>query len=549
MSGAITVAGLPSSQKTPGTYLSVILGGAGASAGAASKKLLLMGNMIVANLTGGGGGGVVPAWTVTAGTDAVATPTFLSGPDDAGARYGLGSELHLMAKVAFANNPGVLCYGCAVGESAGARGTLVLTMVGSATAAQTVTVYCDGRSCQASVASGDTVTTIAVAIGTAINQQSDWPITAINVAGVLTLTSRQLGTRANNITFRGDVLVGTTVSKFTGAALAVTAGGTTFTMSGGTVAGSSYHFTNGAGVDAGAAAALAAVATVRYDRIALCYDGADGGATTTLAAVLTQVDSMAGVLTQKLQQVVFATNVASAAAITLATGRNKARASCIWHYASEVSTGEIAAAVAAARLGGDALAGGTAVGEASDPACNLDGLQLIGVPAQFAVSDQPLAATIESVLNSGLTPLQPSGLNPGGTSVVRCVTTRSLDGASNPNYAVLDTSEVTITDYMADTLRVGLSTTYASFKLGVDAADGTAPKIPRVATPSMLRVYAIGLAKDAEAAGILTNVDAHLSQFQFVADPNAAGRVNFEYPVPTIKGLHITAGNVRQITA
>ena len=95
---------------------------------------------------------------------------------------------------------------------------------------------------------------------------------------------------------------------------------------------------------------------------------------------------------------------AYATAVTLATGRNKSRLQIVWHYNSRIPPWVVAAQVGAARLIGDSAAGGRLVGEATDPAANLDGLELVSVTAQNTVADQPTATEIEGALNNGLTP-------------------------------------------------------------------------------------------------------------------------------------------------
>jgi phage tail sheath gpL-like len=50
-----------------------------------------------------------------------------------------------------------------------------------------------------------------------------------------------------------------------------------------------------------------------------------------------------------------------------------------------------------------------------------------------------------------------------------------------------------------------------------------------------------------ESDGILRDVEANLSLLQVVEDANVSGRLNCEIPAEVIPGLHIIAGNIRQL--
>lgn len=527
--------GLADSRKTPGVNLAVILGGAGTSAGSAPKRILLMGNKIGA-LTGS-----TPAFSVTAGTMANATPTFCASADDAGAYAGRGSELHSMAAGVFAQYPAATVYLCGVADAAGTAASLVLTFATSASAAYTVRVYACSLILDVPVASGDTVTTIATAVADAINDADALPFTAQISAGVLTLTAKNTGPRGNTltcafsfITAAGLEVVVTTSSTSSGA-------GTTGTLSGGTQVDGEYFFSGGATQDS-FAAAIASVATQKFDRIVgACIDS------TNIDLLAAHLDALALVTSQRRQQGVVGSIGTLSAATTLATGRNKSRLQLAWHYNSRLPIWQVAAQVAAARLIGDSAAGGLLVGEATDPAANLCGLELASARAQNTVADQPTATEIESALNNGITPLAPSANRPGYCTVVRSVTTRSLANGV-PNYAVIDTSIVTSCDHVADDLQAFLATTYAGFKLAPDSDDGLPPRTERVTTPRLIRAKIAERLALYEEAGILVDVEANLPLLTVVASPTTPGRVDCSIPAEVIPGLIVLGGDVRQLS-
>jgi phage tail sheath gpL-like len=155
---AVNVNGLAASRKTPGVYLSVILGGPGTSAGDAPMKLLLMGRMITADIVN-----TAPSYTITAGTHKIAsdpniTAVQVVNNDDGAEKFGRGSELHLMIVAAFAQWPDALLYAIPIANPAGAvRASTTLTFTaGTATSSGTLRFVIKGVTLDVAVASGDT---------------------------------------------------------------------------------------------------------------------------------------------------------------------------------------------------------------------------------------------------------------------------------------------------------------------------------------------------------------------------------------------------------
>ena len=124
MSGVV-VPGFATSRKTPGVFLNVILGGAASSPAASPIKILLMGNKSAAISVSS------PTLALPAGTIAVNTPIALASEDDAATYFGLGSEVHVMARAVFAQYPDATLYGIALA----AAGTAVDVICSPANAA------------------------------------------------------------------------------------------------------------------------------------------------------------------------------------------------------------------------------------------------------------------------------------------------------------------------------------------------------------------------------------------------------------------------------
>ena len=536
---SINVPGVPSSRKTPGITFNVVLGGPGSSSGSATKTLMLLGNMIGATITGAS-----PALSVAAGTATVATPVFVASGSDAQTLFGAGSELHRMALAVFAQYPDATLYACPVADAAGTAASGVITFATTSTAAFTVRLKLCGQTIDVPVALGDTATVIAAAVADAINDALTLPFTAQNSTGAVTVTAKQTGPRGSVIVVdayfvpTGSTLETriTTNSTSSGAA-------TTGIWSSTDTLGGEITLKNGATQDS-FANALAAINPTRYDRIVCaCIES------TNADLVVAELNTQAGPTVQLLEQAIMATSATYANAVTLATGRNASRMQVAWHHASVLPPPDVAAQVAAARLAGDAYAGGSLVGEASDPAANLDGVNLATVPMQRLPADRPTGTEIENALNNGLAVVGTSALRPGYGALVRSVTSRST-AAGVPNYAVIDTAYVTVCDYAADDLRSYLATELAGAKLGADDASGNpVTRAPNVTTPSAIRSLIFGRLKTYEADAILRDVSLNDALLVVEADGTTPGRVNCEIPCEPITALHQVAGNVRQLAS
>lgn len=530
----MTTLGLASSAKVPGIRMAVILGGAGASAGEQTKKILLVGNKITSALTGAS-----PSFSVSAGTQADATPVLVPSADDAATLFGRGSELHRMAKAAFAQYPDALVYAASVAE-AGTKASAVYTFATTATGAYAIRFVIAGKTIDVSVASGDTATVIATACADAILDESDLPVTAQFSVGALTITAKHGGTRGNALVVDA-YFVPPTGAAPTRITTSSTSSGyaTTCTLSGNSTIGSEYTLGSGA-TDDSMTNVLAAIDSTKYDRIALAHRTA-----TQLDAVVTQLDSQAGVSSQLRQQAIATTHDTLANATTLATGRNASRLQIVWHHATSTPPEEVAAQVAAGRLIGDAYAGGRIAGEANKPSANLDGCKLATVLAQRWAADQPTQTELQSALSNGLTPLMPSGIG-GKAAIVRSITSRSLSGGVN-NYAVLDTGNVSVPDDVADDLVTYLSDELAGLNLASDSSDGTPPTSAGVTTPKAIKSLIFGRLKLRESDGWMRDVDANYAQLSVAEHASVAGRVDCEIPCEPAPGLHIVGGNVRQL--
>lgn len=485
---------IDTANKVPGFYAEVALGVGPRSAGDAPRTVVMCGHRLAT------------------GTAVVHVLVAVPSPDDARTLFGAGSELHLMAVAAFKVNPGVTLYAVPLdppGAGVAAFSTIALT-VGPSTADGSYVVTCGGLSITVAIPSGSSITAAALLVSNAINDQTDWPVSAVPTIGSIAVTAKHKGTRGNRISLRSS----------------------------GTIAGITHtppaanYLTSGTTVDT-ITTALAELAPERFHYNAVAHDDS-----VTLNLFRDHANTYAMPLEGRRQQVVAGCIDTLANAITLATTCNAARVQIAWHYNADDTPSQIAASLAALR----------AMREGADPAANISGLErteLLGLRTQPVVADRPLGSELQSALNNGLTPLAASS---GRVYVVRGVTTRSLDAASNPDYAVLDTSKVTVPDYVAD----DLSANWGAFaavnpKVGPDPTDPEDMPPEGVATPKMAKDWIYGRLKEHEAAGMINNVDALIDSLIVELAASPAGRLNAVVPTDVIEWLCQLAASVRQV--
>lgn len=430
---AFDIVGFTSDDFVPGFVADVVYGAGGLSAASAALKLLLLGN------------------PTSAGDLTAATPTQVFSNDDCDARAGVGSELNRQGRAALLV-PGVSVWLCAVADPAGTAATMTITMATTATSDGVIIYWITGVRVEVNISSGDDATAAAVKVKNAINAKTTLPCTAGNVAGVVTLTAKNTGPRANDYIVRQD-----TTNK---------PSAMTSTLAGTTVSGLGVKFASGATADDLTAAATATFPGW-YQRVGLGARDA-----TQLGVWETSMDSKAGPFEQRPQHTVCAVNGSLSAAQSLSqTTLNNARFQLLWQLNGETDPAEIAAFTAALR----------AVTEQSDPNASYSDQVLTGAAPHTRDTDSPQRSTQKAALQTGVTPIKTANQ---AATIVRSITTRCLSG-SNADYRTLDTG----TAYVPDFVRFAGSLLWLDFKKSnPDVADDPAPEqSPRpsgTATPS-----------------------------------------------------------------
>lgn len=485
---------IPASNKVPGIYLELVFGVGPVSAGDAPRVVAVVGQQLAA--------------AATAAPPNV--PILVTSEADAVSYGGQGSELHRACRAAFRADPGATLYAVPLTPpSGGTAATSVISSTGSAATAEgTLRITCVGEFIDVTIAVGLTPTTAGDAIVAAIATMPDWPVTAVNASGTVTVSARHKGLRGNQITFSSSgTSTGLTWTHATGA------------------------LTGGLGSDT-LTTAQTYMATSRYHLIAVPHDLA-----ADIQSWRTHVNTAAGPLVGLRQQVVAASVASLATATTLAIAVNAPRVQIVWDYGVEDLTSEIAAAVAARRAYLEGI-------DAAAPMSAYHGSSVGGLRVQPSLANRPTAVQCNSALNNGLTPLV--GDRSGVVYIMRSVTSRSQDVNGVPNYAVLDTAKVTAPDFFADTLQVNWPAFVANNpKIGPDPTDGGPPS-PGVATPSGTRQWIYEFQKGLEP-DMFTDVDALLPNLSVVIASSPAGRLTAKIPLNVVEGNYQLDATINQV--
>lgn len=498
---SIVIDGYSDSDKVPGFVGETKFGAAGINIGSIPLVLLLVGLKIAAG-------------TITPDVDVLD----VLSREDARTFGGKGSEVARMALRAFDQGLGGarLKMACPT-AAAGTPSTATITITGTSTSTGTHRYWIAGELVEFNITTvGQLQNASATALAAKINENTDLPFTASAATNVVTLTAKVNSIRGNQyILFKDD-------SKGAGGVTSAVGGG------GASVTGGGVFFTAGTGTET-LTTLLALLFPARYHRIAIAQNDA-----TSLAAWETQIDSKAGPLQGRMEHVVVAGNGSLGASTSLAqTTLNNHRFQFCWLLNSESHPSEIAAAMAAKR----------AAREQTTPNAGYDDEVLIGIRGQKYRADWSSRTTQQSALDNSVTPLMT--LEDGTVTVIRAITTRSLDGTT-PDYSTLDTAEAVVPDYVRDRLRL----LWSNFKksnpyVAPDELPGEKPRPAGVATPTRWKqVVHVDLQKmERELILTQTALEANIPVASFNVAAKRIMLATMAIPLPL---HHATGVSIRQ---
>lgn len=502
MSASIVLTGLAANDPVPGEYVEVAFAQGPSSLATGTDRVLIIGGLLT---TGAGSASVVY------GPD-TAIPMLTA--DDAKLLFGAGSEIHRMVRRFMSMNTTTPVYAIGVAENAaGVAATGTITVATTATAAGTLRIYVQDEFVEVGFVTGDTPTTIAANAVIQINAKDYWPVTAANVAGVITITSKQKGPRANLIRYFGRIIpftgVGTTVSPTT----------STLTAS-------------GAGIDDLTAALAVVVAQKYYYIVPAAVDS------TQLALVKSQIDTQALPVTGIRQRMVWGSNDTLSNCITIVDALNAARSEVVWQLQGDIPAPELAAIASAAYT----------LYEGSDvPRLNWnfygqgDGEPWpVKAPLSGTV---PTRSQIYAALNAGVTPI---GVQGPGAYIAKRITNRYKQGAIL-DYRIRDAHKVLVSDRYADALISKSALQLRGKEIGDDPKKNEPTPGPRVVTPRVVKAMIDGVTDFFNGNDLLQNVAEIKKNTTVLRDSGNRTRMGAKVPLQPIDILDQLAYRVDQV--
>jgi phage tail sheath gpL-like len=430
------------------------------------------------------------------GNAAALTPIQVFSDQDAAAKFGWGSIVHLMARAALKANPYAQIYVCGQPDSANApvAATGTITITGTPTATGMITVSVGNSSYQVGISATDTPTTIAANIVQALNADQSLPVTYVAAAGVITFTAKNKGTVCNQVAL----------------AATLTAPGVTAVCAG----------MSGGSVDPNVQDCLTACFSGSYGIYATPYNDQ-----ANLTSLRTDLENLSGPLEQRSATGVYGFTGTLAAATTLAGEINDGRMVGAFLPGTPSAAFEIAAAMASVEA------------SESDPARPLDTLELLGIGAPPSASR--LSRTEEeSCLWNGVTPLE---VGPdGNVQIVRAVSTYTLNAQGVADPSLLDITTIRSLDYIRVAARQRVALRFPRVKIYADTPT-------RAGTCKQIRSCLIDLLNSLQDLQIVQNVSQWQAAIVVQPDSQDVNRVDAQIPADIVNGLHVFAGVINLI--
>jgi phage tail sheath gpL-like len=446
----------------------------------------------------------------TGGTWTANVPVAAASIDAVRAGAGAGSMLDEQAQAFLANNRAQELWFLPVANpGGGVAATHTLTITAGPTVGGTYALYINDRRIQVGVSAGNSVTAVAAKIVAAINADPTLPVTAANAAGVVTLTSKIVGTLGNDMHV-ADSLLGLNGGESMPIGMAVTYSG------GGLFAG-------GTGV-VDLSAAITALGDFGYEYFVSPF--VDSGNLTLLETELGFGDTGRWGWMRQLYGLGFsARRDTYSSQLTYGATRN----------AGIMSVMDVETAVPSAiwKIGA-AYAAKAARSLSIDPARPLQTLDFDGVmPAP--VQSRRIKAERNALANAGLAVQTVNSSNKIMIEVEATEYQKNAYGVPDDAYKYL-TTLATLARLFRNQ-RQEITSRFPRHKLADDGTPfGTGQAI---ATPSMVKGHLIGQYRIDMFNGLVENLRAFKQNLIVERDTNNPSRLNVLYPPDLINGLRI----------
>jgi phage tail sheath gpL-like len=446
----------------------------------------------------------------TNGGDAVAnTPVISAGLADARARFGAGSQLHMMVD-AYLKNDGFGELWCLPLADDGAAVAAVgsVTFGGPATATGVLSLYVAGILVPVVVPGGMTANQLATAAAAAITANPDLPVSGV-VDGVtlskINITAKNLGLAGNDIDIRvnyrglagGEALP----AGITAAIVPMANGATNPVLTGG----------------------LANLNDAPFEFIAMPYTDA-----TSLAAMKAFLDDVAGRWSWQVQlfgHCLIAKRGTFGASTTFGLAQNDQHLTCL-PFNDSPSPNWVWAAALAAQV---------AVSVRADQAQPIRGVALAGVLAPPLASRYTLSQR-NTLLFDGLSTFTVEG---GSVILSKIVTTYQLNAFGAADNSYLDAETLFNLAGVLRELRSVVTSKYGRSKL----ADDTTFLIPgtNVVTPAIIKADIIAKYRELEARALVQNEAAFAAALVVQKNATNPNRVDVLWPGVLVDRLDVFA--------
>lgn len=421
---------------------------------------------------------------------------------------GNGSMLVDMYRIARRNAPFQPIWLLPVADPAGAAAAGSITITAPGTTGVGVLSVC-GTRLAIQINAADTATVIATAIKDAINN-AGIPVSATNTAGVVTVTSRHVGTLGNNLELRvktDEPNLLTTTNAVIVAIGTGTAGTGTPTLT----------------------TALANLGDDEFDWIAGPYSD-----TTSLNAIR---DFLADTSTGRWSPIkqlyghyITAAFGTLSTLVTLGNGRNDRHVSIIGSQVSPSPVWSWAAAVA-----GQAAAHLTDAPEVSRP---LQTLVLEGIAPPISRSVWWTITDRQALYVDGIGAYKVTV--DGLVQIDRIVTTEQVNAAGVPDTTFRDIETIGQLMFVARYFRTEVSNRHSRQAL----ADENPAGVAEITTPRDIRNTLIHIYRELVALGVLEKADVFAQFVNVERDGNDANRINAYLPVDVVNQLRVFAANI-----
>lgn len=444
---------------------------------------------------------------LAAGSQAADSFVRITNADQAIALCGRGSMLHTAARAWFKNNTFTeLFIGVVADNGAGVAASGLIAVTGPATAQGTLALYIGGRKVAVGIASGQTAIQIAAAIATAINDDLDLPVTAVQQPPAndhkVTVTYRHKGLVGNYLDMRLNYQDGEALPAGVAVAITAMANGTTNPV-----------------LDA----LIANLGDKWFNIIAHPYTDA-----ASLTALETELASRDNPLRQVDGIAFTASSVSLGSLSTLGDSRNSRYTVIVETNQSPTPVNEYAAAVAAV----------VAFYGNIDPARPFQTLPLAGVlpPAetdQFTLQERNL------LLYDGIATTKVAA---GGiVQIERLVTTYQFNAAGAPDTAYLDATTGLTLMYLRYSFNVWFLTRYPRHKLADDDVLEFIGSGQPVITPLIAKGEAIAWFDEMQELGLVEGKDQFVNDLIVVRNSGDVNRLDFLLPPDLMNQLIVIA--------